>query len=327
VSRQLATLLALTLAGAIAGGRVAAQQSSAVPHIGVLHQASPDRTKAVEEFHEGMRTLGWVEGSTVIIEDRFAYGDAARLSANAADLAAAKVDVIVAISGAPARAARQATSTIPVVMDMGDPIGLGLVASLARPGGNVTGLSVMWPDLVAKQLATLKQAVPRVSKIGILSAPDAPGHVQLLMELERAAPKLGISVLPVAVSAGQDLPALFDDMTRSGADGYFVLNDPARIDPWRGDIAALALRHRLPGAAQDRRWVEAGVLTCYGVDLSAVHRRLAVYVDKILKGAKPADLPVEQPTTFELVVNLKTAKALGVEIPPSMLALADEIVE
>ena len=194
---------------------------------GLLLQNSPDLTKAGDEFREGMRSLGWVEGSTVIIDDRFAYGDPARLSANAAGLAA-KVDVIVAISTAPAIAARQATSMIPIVMDSSDPIGLGLVASLARPGGNVTGLSVMWPDLVAKQLQVLKQAVPQIRKIGILRSPDNPAHAQLLIELERAAPTLGVSLLPMLVGTVQDLPGLFDEMTAAGADAYFVLNDPGR---------------------------------------------------------------------------------------------------
>src|SRR4029077_17911561 len=210
----------MTLSGA------AAQQVAKVPRVGFLNQTSPDRTKAGKEFREGMRALGWIDGSTVTIEDRFAYGDAARLSANAADLVTAKVDVIVAIGVAPALAARQATSILPIIMDTGDPIGLGLVASLARPGGNVTGLSVMYPDLVAKQLATLKEAVPVVSKIGILRSPDASSHAQLLIELERAAPKLGVSVMPHPVPNGQDLLSLFDDMTAPGADGYFVLNDP-----------------------------------------------------------------------------------------------------
>ena len=236
--------------------------------------------------------------------------------------------MIVAIDSAPARAARQAASEIPIVMTSGDPIGWGLVASLSRPGGNVTGLSTMWPDLVAKQLQTLKEALPVVSKIGVLLRQDSPGHAQLMTELERAAPNLGVSLLPVVVGADRELPLLFDEMTAAGADAYFVLNEP-RTDAMRGDITAFALRHRLPGAAQTRRYVDVdpGLLVSYGVDLSAIHRRLALFVDKILKGAKPADLPVEQPTTFELVVNLKTAKALGLTVPPSILARADEVIE
>ena len=207
----------------------------------------------------------------------------------------------------------------------GDPR-FGLVASLARPGGNVTGLSGMSPDLVAKQLQMLKEAVPRVSKVGVLARPDHAPHRQLMTELERAAASLGVSLLPVAVGTVEDLPRRFDEMTAAGADAYFVLNEP-RTHEMRDDIAALALRHHLPGAAQDRRWVEAGVLLCYGVNLSAIHRRLAVFVDKILKGAKPSDLPVEQPTKFELVVNLKTVNTLGLTIPYQVLARADEVIE
>jgi putative ABC transport system substrate-binding protein len=216
-------------------------------------------------------------------------------------------------------------------MTSGDPVGLGLVASLARPGGNVTRLTGQGPDLVAKQLQTLKEAVPGVSKIAVLLRQDSPLHGKLMTELERAAPKLGVSLLPLVVGADRELPLLFDEMTAAGADAYFVLNEP-RTDAMRRDIAALALRYRLPGAAQTRRYVDPrfadpGLLVSYGVDLSAMHRRLAILVDKILKGAKPTDLPVEQPTTFELVVNLKTATALGLTIPPAILGLAAEVIE
>jgi putative tryptophan/tyrosine transport system substrate-binding protein len=293
--------------------------------VGLLIAGSPGRVPARDEFREGMRSLGWIEGSTISIEDRFADGDPARLSANADEFAAAKVDVIVAIAAFAAHAAREATSTIPIVTSAGDPHH-GLVASLARPGGNVTGLSVMWPDLVAKQLQMLKEAVPPVSKVGVLLRPDHAPNRQLMTELERAAASLGVSLLPVAVGTAEDLPRRFDEMTAAGVNAYFVLNEP-RTDAMRDDIAALALRHHLPGATQDRRWVEAGVLLCYGVNLSAIHRRLAVFVDKILKGAKPSDLPIEQPTKFELVVNLKTAKALGFTMPYQLLALADEVIE
>jgi putative tryptophan/tyrosine transport system substrate-binding protein len=323
-------LLAVILVAGFAARGVAAQVSG-VPHVGLLHWTSSAWAPASGEFREGMRSLGWIEGSTISIEDRFADGNAARLSANAAEFVAAKFDVIVAIDSAPAHAARQATSVIPIVMTSGDPVGLGLVASLARPGGNVTGLSAMWPDLVAKQLQTLKEAAPGVSKIGVLLRQDSPLHAQLMTELDRAAPNLGVSLLPVVVGADRELPLLFDEMTAAGADAYFVLNEP-RTDAMRGEITALALRHRLPGAAQTRRYVDPafvdpGVLVSYGVNLSALHRRLAIFVDKILKGAKPADLPVEQPTTFELVVNLKTAIALGLTVPPAILARADEVIE
>jgi putative ABC transport system substrate-binding protein len=323
VNRPLVTLLAVILAaGAMARG-VAAQPVLGMPHVGLLFLGSPERRTGGDEFREGMRSLGWVEGGTISIEDRFADGDPARLSANAAQFAAAKVDVIVAFGPVVTQAARHATSTIPIV---GATVDVGLVASLARPGGNVTGLTMMMQDVTAKQLQLLKEAVPRASKVGVLVHPDIPGQVQLMTELERAAATLGISVLPAAVNAAQDLPRRFDEMTAAGADAYFVLADPV-TNAMRADIAALALLHGLPGAAQVRSYVEAGVLLSYAASLSAAQKRAAVFVDKILKGAKPADLPVEQPTTFELVVNLKTAKALDIEIPPSILARADEVIE
>ena len=323
---RLVTVLALIFAAGATACGVAAEQVARVPRVGVLApiSISPEQSGGgVNEFREGMRSLGWIEGSNVSIEARFANGDPALLSANAADLVAERVDVIVAFSGDCARAARQATSTIPIVMDTGDPIRAGLVASLARPGGNVTGLSFMAGDVATKRLEMLKEVAPRVSKIGVLFQSDNP---QLGTELERAAATLGVSLLPVAVGTAEGLPRRFDEMTAAGADGYFVWAEP-RTDAMRNDIAVLALRHRLPGVTEQRRYVDAGVLLSYGTSLSAVHRREAYFVDRILKGAKPADLPVEQPTTFELVVNLKTAKALGLTIPPSILARADEVIE
>ena len=270
-----------------------------------------------------MRSLGWTEGSNFSIEYRFANGDPARLSADAVDLAAAKVNVIVAFGPLPSQAARRATSMIPIVGATVDP---GLVASLARPGGNVTGVTLMMQDITAKQLQLLTESVPRISKVGVLLQPDIPGRAQLMTELEQAAAELGVSVLPVAIGAAQDLPRRFDEMIATGADAYFVLADPV-TNEMRADIAALALFHGLPGAAQVRAYVEAGVLLSYSASLTAAQRRAAAFVDKILKGAKPADLPVEQPTTFELVINMKTAKALGLTIPPSILALTDEVIE
>jgi putative ABC transport system substrate-binding protein len=272
-----------------------------------------------------MRLLGWIDGQNVTVEDRFGDYDTARLSANAVAFAAARVDVIVAFSGAPARAAREATSSIPIVMDAGDPVGQGLVASLARSGNNVTGQSLMRLDMAAKQLQMLKEAVPEAVKIAVLVQPDYKLHMQQTAEIERAAERLGVSVAAMAFGV-QDLPHLFDDMTKAGVNAYLVLNDP-RTDVMRAEIAALALHHRLPGMAQDRRYVDAGGLLCYGVNLDAVHRRAAFFVDKILKGARPNDLPVEQPIEFDLFINLKTAKALGLTMPQSLLAQADEVIE
>src|SRR5215831_13681083 len=240
---RLLFLLALILAEAATPGRAGAQQVSGVPRVGLLHLPSPQLGRlAAGEFREGMRSLGWIEGSTITIEDRFASGDPARLAADAAELAADKVDVIVAIAPLPARAALEATSTIPIVTSAADPR-YGLVASLARPGGSVTGVSTMALDLVAKQLQLLKEAVPRVSRIGVLLQPDYPPHRQAMTELERASPVLGVSVFSVAIGPARDLPRRFEEMTAAGADAYFVLSEP-RTDEMRSDIAVLALRHR-----------------------------------------------------------------------------------
>jgi putative ABC transport system substrate-binding protein len=323
---QLVTFLALIFAAGATACGVAAQQVARLPRVAVLAplSAEPQQSgRSVDAFREGMRSLGWVEGSNVWIEARFANGDPALLSANAADVVAEKVDVIVAFSGDGALAARQATSTIPIVMDTGDPIRLGLVGSLAQPGGNVTGLSFMAWDVATKQLEMLKEVAPRVSKIGVLQQSDIPLRTQ---QLERAAATLSVSLLPVAVDTAEDLPRRFDEMTAAGAAGYLVWTEP-RTDAMHDDIAVLALRHRLPGVTAQRRYVDAGVLLSYGTNLSAVHRREAYFVDRILKGAKPANLPVEQPTKFELVVNLKTANALGLTVPLSILARADEVIE
>ena len=319
------TLLAVMLAVGVAASGVMAQQVAGVPRVGLLHQTSSEFGRlSGEEFREGMRALGWIEGNTFAIEERFANGDLAQLTANAAGLAAAKVDVIVAISDKAARAARQATSTIPIVFTSGDPIGSGLIASIARPGGNASGLSLMWPDMVTKQLEILKESVPPIKRVGILRQADA--HAAEIGELERAAPKLGLSVLPFPVGRAQELPRLFDEMTEAGVDAYLVLNEP-RTDEMRAEIAKQALLHHLPGMAQGSRYIESGVLLCYGVNLPSLHRQLAVYVDKILKGAKPADLPVEQPTILKLVINMRTAKALGFTVPQALLARADEVIE
>ena len=322
-------LLAVLLATGMTGRGVMAQQPTGVPHVGVLAPLSPGggTDRMVDAFRAGMRALGWTEGGNVVIEVRYGNGDPALWSANAAAFVAEKVDVIVAFSGNTAVPARQATATIPIVMDTDNPIEAGLVANLARPEGNVTGISNMYQEVNAKQLDLLKVIAPRVGKIGVLQQISNPGYVQLVMkDLKPTAASLGVSLLPVGVDTVEDLPRHFDEMTAAGADGYLVIADPP-TDAMRDAIAALALRHRLPGVGQIRRHADAGVLLSYGPSLSAIHRRQAYFVDKILKGAKPADLPVEQPTKFELVVNLKTAKELGLTIPPSILVRADEVIE
>ena len=311
-------------AAGMTGRGVMAQRPSGVPHVGVLAPLSPEQTdyrQSVDAFRAGMRDLGWTEGGNVVIEVRYANGDPALASANAAAFVAEKVDVIVAIAAA---GRPWATATIPIVMDTDDPVGQGLVASLARPGGNLTGISNMFKEVAGKQLEILKEIVPRAGKIGVLAHRD---YVQQATKVwEPAAASLGVSLLPVGVDTVEDLPHRFDDMTAAGADGYLVFAEP-RTDAMRDAIAALALRHRLPGVAPMRRHADAGVLLSYGPSLSAIHRRQAYFVDRILKGAKPADLPIERSTKFELVVNLKNAKALGLTIPPSFLIRADEVIK
>jgi putative ABC transport system substrate-binding protein len=325
-------VLAALLATGMAGRGVMAQRPSWVPpgtpHVGVLAPLSAEQNRqTVDDFRAGMRALGWTEGGNVAIEVRYGNGDPALWSANAAAFVAQKVDVIVAFGGQGAVPAHRATTAIPIVMDTDDPIGLGLVASLARPGGNVTGISDMYAEVTVKQLEMLKEIAPRVGKIGILQQTGNPRFVQLVLKgLEPAAQSLGVSALPVDVDTVEDLPRRFDEMTAAGADGYLVIADP-RVDAMRDAIAALALRHRLPGVGPMRRYADAGVPLSYGASLSAIHRRQAYFVDRILKGAKPADLPVERPNKFELVVNLRTAGALGLAIPQSLLIRADEVIE
>jgi putative ABC transport system substrate-binding protein len=320
-------LLAVLLVAGMPSRGVMAQGPSGVPRVGVLAAGSPEQSRqfqSVDNFRAGMRELGWIEGGNVVIEVRYANGDLALYSANAAALVAEKVDVIVAFAFA--ELARRATATIPIVMDTTNAIGSGLVTNLARPEGNVTGISNMYEQVTAKQLELLKEIAPRVGKIGFLAPRDYAQQVMKVF-LESAAASMGVSLLLVGVdNAVEDLPRRFDEMTAAGADGYLAWADP-RTDAMRDAIAALALRHRLPGVAQMRRYADAGVLLSYGASLSAIHRRQAYFVDKILKGAKPADLPIEQPTKIELVVNLKTAKALGLTIPQSILLRADDVVE
>jgi putative ABC transport system substrate-binding protein len=326
--RRLLTVLAVVLAAGMTGHGATAQRPSAVPHVGVLVLLSPEQHRQViDDFRAGMRALGWTEGGNVAIEVRYGNGDPALTSVNAAAFVAEKVDVIVAFSGNAAVPARQATATIPIVMDTDDPIGSGLVANLARPEGNVTGISNMYEEVISKQLEMLKAIAPRVGKVAVLQQPGNPRYAQLVMkDLEPAATSLGVSLLAVGVDTVENLPRRFDEMTAAGVDGYLVIADPP-TDAMRDAIAALALRHGLPGVAPQRRYIDAGVLLSYGASLSAIHRRQAYFVDRILKGAKPADLPIEQPNKFELVVNLKTARALGLTIPQSILIRADDVIE
>jgi putative ABC transport system substrate-binding protein len=308
-----------------------AQQAAKVPRIGYLTASLAANPHLLEAFRHGLRDLGYVEGRNVVIEYRDAEGKYDRLPALAADLVALKVDVIV-VTGTPhALAAKQATSTIPIVVAIAaDPVQSGLVTSLARPGaGNVTGLSLLAPELVGKSLELLKQAVPEFSRAAALWHPGDYGErteKDMLRAADAAARALGVRLQVVETRGPEDFDRAFSDMTRARAGALTVLASNMLLNE-RRRLVDLAAKNRLPAMYPLREFVDAGGLMAYGPDLADVFRRAATYVDKILKGAKPADLPVEQPTKFELVINLKSAKALGLTVPPSLLAQADEVIE
>jgi putative ABC transport system substrate-binding protein len=318
-------------AGLLAAPRaVEAQQAGEVPRVGYInpgYPSDPVRLRRFEAFRQGLRELGYVEGRNIALEPRWAEGKYDRYPALAADLVRLKVHVIVAVGGRATQVAQQATKTTPIVMSVViDPLGSGLVSSLARPGGNVTGLTVMASDLVGKQFELLKQAVPDVSRVALLWNPANPGGAPQLREAEAAARALGVRLQTLGARDPQEIDSAFAAMTRERADALVVLGD-AILYNQRKQIAELAAKSRLPSASALREYAEAGGLIAYGTDSLDLERRSTAFVDKILKGAKPADLPVEQPTKFELVINLKTAKALGLTIPQSILVLADEVIQ
>ncbi len=307
-----------------------AQQSARVPRIGWLSIASPTPAVShlIEAFWQGLRELGYVEGQNIAVEYRFAEGRPERLSEFAAQLVALKVDIIVAPNPAATQAAKQATSTIPIVfMTVADPVGSGLVASLARPGANITGLTATAsPVIYGKHLELLKEIVPKASRMAVLRNPTNPDAAQMLREAGGAARALGVQLQVLDVRVPNELDSAFARMTRDRAGALLILAD-TMFFLHREQIAVLATKSRLPAISGAREFAEAGLLMAYGRSLPYDFRRAATYVDKILKGAKPADLPVEQPTKFELVINLKTAKALGLKIPQSVLVRADEVIQ
>ncbi len=306
-----------------------AEQPGKVFRIGILGNVpltDPEGARVWGAFIQGLRELGYVEGQNITIERRFSEGKYERLPDLAADLVRLKVDVIVAPATNPVFAAKQATRTIPIVMTgSGDAVGSGLVASLARPGGNVTGLSTLAPEIVGKQLELLKEMVPRVSRVAVLWNPTNTGHSLSLREAKVAARSLGVQLQLLEARRPDEFEGAFAAMTRERAGALLVLGDGMfLLHPTR--IADLAAKSRLPAMYGLREFVDAGGLMAYAHSLRDNFRRAATYIDKILKGAKPADLPVEQPTKFELVINLKTAKALGLTIPQSILIRADEVI-
>jgi len=328
---RLAFSITLALGGLFSSVAAEAQQAAKVPRIVYLTLNLAANPHLPEAFLQGLRDLGYVEGRNVVIEYRDAEGKPERLSALAAELVALKVDVIVAAAGTlGALAAKQATRTLPIVfIAVGDPVTSGLVTSLARPGGNVTGLSLLFPELVGKLLEQLTQAVPGISRVAVLSQSGAvPERTEkdLVKRAEVAARTLGVRLQFVEARGPEDFDRAFSDMTRARASALTVLSTPMFASE-RRRLVDLAAKNRLPTVFSFREYVDAGGLMSYGPNVADMFRRAATYVDKILKGAKPGDLPVEQPTKFELVINLKTAKALGLTIPQSLLGRADHVVE
>ncbi len=328
---RFAFTITLLLGALFSPSAAGAQQATKVARIGYLSinltAAPPNQHEA---FRQGLRDLGYVEGRDIVIEYRDAGGKVERLPALAAELVALKVDVIMAGSAPHALAAKQATRTIPIVfISAGDPVADGLVTSLARPGGNVTGLSSLTPERIGKCLELLTQAVPGVSRVAVLWQPGAVGdrtEKDTLKGAEVAARVLGVRLQLVEARAPADIDRAFSDMTKARA-GALAVWTTAMFASERGRLVALAAKNRLPAVYTLSEFVDAGGLMAYGHSQADLNRRAATYVDKILKGAKPADLLVEQPTRFDLVINLKTAKVLGLTIPPSVLARADHVVE
>jgi putative ABC transport system substrate-binding protein len=304
-----------------------AQQAEKVARLGFLGLFTPElAAPTVDAIREGLGELGWREGQNITFEQRYASGKRDRLGLLSVELIKQKVDVIVAIGTDASLAAKGATSTIPVVMaGVADPVGTGLVASLARPGENVTGVSLLMSDVIGKQLQLLKEATPRVSRIGVISL-SGPGHNRQVKEAEATAPRLGLKLERVVLREPLALNDLAPELKRSRVDAVLGLANPA-LDDVRARIVEIVNAHRLPSVFGLTYWAEAGGLMSYSANLYAVQRRAATFVDKILKGARPGDLPVEQPTKFELAINLKTARALGLTIPQSLLQRADQVIE
>jgi ABC-type uncharacterized transport system substrate-binding protein len=308
----------------------AQQQQAKAPRIGFLHPAVPQNNTSpfLEDFRDGLRKLGYVEGKNLQLEIRWGEGKLERLPALAAELVRLNVDVIVAMTSPSVLAAKQATRTIPIVMPLSsDPVADGLVASLARPGGNITGLSMMAPELGAKRLQLLKEVFPNLLRpIAVIWNPDYAGMVARFRQTELAAPAAGMGVRSVEVRNSGELERALETMGRDRPDALVLLADPLTLSQ-RLRIVEFAAEARLPAIYEHSQFVEAGGLMSYGPDVSELIRRAATYVDKILKGAKPADLPVERPTKFELVINLTSAKALGITIPQSVLLQADRVIK
>jgi putative ABC transport system substrate-binding protein len=304
-----------------------AQQAGKVPRIGFLFYGSPGPSPELDAFRQGLRELGYIEGQNIAIEYRFASGRVGQLPELAAELVRLKLDVIVTPTTPASLAAKQATSTIPIVFAaVADAVGAGLIANFARPGGNITGLASISAELGGKRLELLKEVAPKASRVAVLYNPADRSNVLVLKELQESAPALGLTLQPLEVRGPGDFEGAFVAMTRERAHALFGAAGVLTFEH-RNTIVDLAAKNRIPAMWGHRQFVEAGGLMSYAVNWYDQLRRAATYVDKILKGAKPGDLPVEQPTKFELVINLKAAKALGLTIPPSLRLRADEVIQ
>jgi putative tryptophan/tyrosine transport system substrate-binding protein len=306
-----------------------AQQPAKIPQIGFLIGSSTSANAArIEAFRQGLRELGYVEGKNIVIEWRGADGNRDRQRTLAAELVRLKVDVIVASSGGDTRAAKEATSIIPIVMaSADDPVKSGFVASLARPSGNITGLSTLSPETSGKRLELLKEIVPKLSRVAVFGTSSSPGNAQALKEIDLAAGALGVTLQYLDVLTGKDIEPAFHAAVKGRVDGVLEIISGSIRGAYLKQFAELSVKSRLPVMHERPRHVEAGGLMSYGINLHDLDRRAAVYVDKILKGTKPADLPVEQPIKFELIINLKAAKQIGLTIPPTVLARADKVIK
>ena len=321
----IAALLCIAFAGPV---RVDAQQTSKIPRIGYLAGATQAVAgHFVEAFKQGLRELGYVEGKTYVLELRYAEGKSERLPELARELVGRKVDVIVSGNDAATAAIKRETQTIPIVMGTSiDPVGTGFVANLARPGGNITGLSIISSELNGKRLALLREVVPGLSRVALLWNPDVRGALLDYKETEAAARSQHLELQSIEISRNDDFERAFASMTSQHAQAFILTPNPVALSN-RDQITSLARRNRLPSMYAQEEYVHAGGLMSYGPSTHESFRRAATYVDKILKGAKPADLPVEQPTKFKLLIDLRTAKALGLAIPPSLIQRADEVIQ
>jgi len=322
MKRKIATLALCAIFFALCGS-AEAQQPTKIPRIGYL---GVNRTNRTEAFRQGLRELGYIEQKNIVIEYRFAKGELNRLSELAADLVRLKVDVIVTAGAAATRPAKEATVTIPIVMaNDNDPVGSGFVVSLAHPGENITGISNFSPEISGKQLELLKEIVPRVSRVAVLGELNNPGNAQALRDMELAAGIIRVQLQTLDVRGPNDIATGFQAANKGRADAMLVLGGPVTTSQI-GLIAELAAKSHLPAIYPQSDYMDAGGLMFYGVSINDLFRRAATYVDKILKGARPADIPVERPTKFEFIINLKAAKQIGLTIPPNVLVRADKVI-